>query len=562
MPFNVAILTVSDTACKDPSQDRSGPLIRSLFETHDSDLFRIAGKAIVSDDVEDIQHAVRRWVDAGENGDNTHADLVVCTGGTGFGLRDVTPEAVAPLLDRQTPGLTQALMQHSLGKTPLAALSRLTTGIRNGRRNISTVGTTSTNDHGSLIVTLPGSSKAVQECFEVLLGSDGLLLHALELLHGGSGQIKHMEMQAGQHRGILTGTETDTGRSRGGCVHHGHGHGHSHAHHAPTPRTAQSEAGYLTHDPSTSLTTRKRMSPYPIVAMDEAINLIQQTTKTNGAISLPISADLRGYLLAESVRAPRSLPPKPTTNVDGYAIKADNTPPGAYKVETRGGQLTPGHIYRINTGQGLPEGADAVLMVEDSGLLEEKDGEEVLVEVKAQIDVGENVRKAGSDVSQGQEVLAQGVRLSDIGGEIGTLAFLGCQSVSVVRKPRIAILSTGNELHDVGSGEASIDTRTPSKDAWEFCVFDANRPSLSAALRGMGYEVVDLGIVGDDVDSTLSALTRGIEEADVLISTGGTSMGESDLLKPLIERRLRGGRIHFGRVAMKPGKVRSVACVR
>ena len=166
-------------------------------------------------------------------------------------------------------------------------------------------------------------------------------------------------------------------------------------------------------------------------------------------------------------------------------------------------------VYRINTGQGLPEGADAVLMVEDTDLLEEdENGEEKMIQVKAKIDIGENVRKAGSDVQEGQIVLQKGVKLSDIGGEIGTLAFLGVGEIDVIRKPRVAILSTGNELYDVNTEGAN------AKDAWGFRVFDANRPSLTAALCAAGFEVVDLGIVGDSVDATLTALKRGLEEAD------------------------------------------------
>lgn len=448
-------------------------------------------------------------------------------------------------------------MQHSLSKTPLAALSRLVTGVRHRRSNSSTTELASGKANGSaLIIALPGSSNAVKECCEILLSENGLLAHALDLLSGGTGRKKHAEMQQ-----AITGTETDTGRSHhahghshkhGHHHHHHHHHGHGHGHHsAPKPRTVQAEdtTGYKTHDPTQSVSLRKRMSPYPIISLKEAFDLILSNVPSNGSIKLPTTSDLRGFLLAESILAPRSLPPKPTTNVDGYALKAEDITPGAYPVITRGGSVPQKAVYRINTGQGLPEGADAVLMVEDTDLLEEDEhGEEKTIQVKAKIDVGENVRKAGSDVQEGQIVLQKGVKLSDIGGEIGTLAFLGVSEVDVIRKPRIAILSTGNELYDVATDSGN------AKDAWGFRVFDANRPSLTAALRAAGFEVVDLGIVGDKVDTTLAALKRGLEEADVIISTGGTSMGESDLLKPLIERNLKGGKIHFGRVAMKPGK--------
>lgn len=543
---------VSDSAAQDPSVDKSGPILARLLKEQGQGSFDIIAQEVVADDAEAIQEKIRFWID----GNTSSADLVISTGGTGFGVRDVTPNAILPLLDHQTTGLTHALMQHSLSKTPLAALSRLVTGVRHRRSNPSTIdkhtlGSNNGKANGSaLIIALPGSSNAVKECCEILLSENGLLAHALDLLSGGTGRKKHAEMQQ-----AITGTETDTGRS-----HHVHGHSHRHdvhhrhhhhGHHsAPKPRTVQAEesTGYKTHDPTQSVSLRKRTSPYPIISLAEAFDLILSNVSSNGSIKLATTSDLRGYLLAEAVLAPRSLPPKPTTNVDGYALKAEDITPGAYPVIIRGGSVPHNAVYRINTGQGLPEGADAVLMVEDTDLLEEEEGEEKTIQVKAKIDVGENVRKAGSDVKEGQVVLEKGVKLSDIGGEIGTLAFLGVGEINVIRKPRVAILSTGNELYDVATQSAN------EKDAWGFRVFDANRPSLTAALRAAGFEVVDLGIVGDSVEATLAALKRGLEEADVVISTGGTSMGESDLLKPLIERSLKGGKIHFGRVAMKPGK--------
>lgn len=581
---------MSDTAAKHANADRSGPLLASLFGEAaggDGGAFRVAARRIVGDDVHDIQHVIREWADeagsdATEAGSSRSApvagkdanhlgggvDLIVCTGGTGLGVRDVTPEALAPLLDKPTIGLTQALIQHSLSKTPMAALSRLTSGIRHRRRNPATIAPVEAPSAGScLIVALPGSMNAVKECCDILLGTEGLLTHALELVSGGSGSVQHEKMQGGHKKhSHMSGTETDTGSARvSGDHHHSHGHSHGHhnhgvhSHHAPTPRTAQVDnaGGFKTHDPDKAVSLRHRTSPYAIISMDEALSTILDATETNPSISLPTSAELRGSVLAEDVKAPRSLPPRSTTNVDGYALKANTTPPGSYQVVTRVSELPSVTVCRINTGQALPQGADAVLMVEDTELLEETaEGEEKTIRVKAQVDEGENVRKAGSDVREGTVVLTRGTRISDLGGEIGTLAFLGHQEVRVVRKPRIAILSTGNELYDISRGSSD-----PS-DAWGFRVFDANRPSLIAALHGAGLEVVDLGIVDDSSERTLAALNRGIEEADIVVSTGGTSMGESDLLKPLIERHVKGGQIRFGRVAMKPGKVKELETAR
>ncbi|SJX66495.1 related to Gephyrin [Sporisorium reilianum f. sp. reilianum] len=539
--YRVGIITVSDTAASDASQDRSGPLLAShLLRAGFNDVTR----SICPDNAEAIRTHVKRMVD------EQRLDLVVTTGGTGFGLRDVTPEAVAPLITRQTPALTHALTAVSLGKTPMAALSRGVTGIRRPEGVEEGAGE-------ALIVALPGSPKAVEECVEVLL-ANGLLRHALELLRGGSGEAKHKQMQGTMHRNAAA-TAVDTATDTG-CAHH-HGAGELHTHKAPKPRTTPADhAGFRTVDPASGPSLRHRSSPYPLLELDAALSLIAQHTPTPSAtVSLPIGTSLIGHVLAEDVLAPTDLPPGATTNVDGYAVHASTTPAGEYAVVTLAQlqtrpRLQSGEILRINTGQGLPAGTDAVVMVEDTQVVEARAGEEVRVRVLAQVDVGENVRARGSDVRAHQVVLRRGTTISALGGEIGTLAFLGRSTATVYRKPTIAVLSTGNELVDP----------TPASSAraadWGFTVFDANRPSLSAAITGLGYTVVDLGIIPDSPTATLAALEKGLASADVVLTTGGTSMGESDLLKPLLERALHAD-IHFGRVAMKPGKPTTFASV-
>lgn len=226
-----------------------------------------------------------------------------------------------------------------------------------------------------------------------------------------------------------------------------------------------------------------------------------------------------------------------------------------------------GSIYRINTGAPLPPGADAVIMVEDTEIVSRHAGgagEEKEVKVLAQVDAGENVRAAGSDVALGEKVLEQGDVISGVGGELGTLAFVGRRSVrpcacfvddrtqadldiqaAVHRRPIVAVLSTGNELVEI------LDTRTKPTSSFS-AIPDSNRPSLLSILHHLHFDTVDLGIIGDTMEATKAALKRGKEEADVIISTGGTSMGVGDLLKPCIEREMN-GTVHFGRVAMKPG---------
>lgn len=156
-----------------------------------------------------------------------------------------------------------------------------------------------------------------------------------------------------------------------------------------------------------------------------------------------------------------------------------------------------GIIYRINTGGPLPVGTDTVIMVEDTKLVSsfeatdnELEGEENEVETLVTVPRGENVRSPGSDVRKGDLVLQKGERILSNGGEIGTLAFVGRRETLVYKKPIVAILSTGNEIVD-------LQAHTTTQEAEWGGIFDTNRPSLRAALEGLGYSVIDLGIVPD-----------------------------------------------------------------
>ncbi|KAJ1603727.1 hypothetical protein NDA14_004707 [Ustilago hordei] len=537
--FKASVVTISDTSLAHPSLDGSGAIL--------VDQLSIIGLTCISrhyvgDQVCKIRSTVQLLFEL------EGVDLVVTTGGTGFGVRDVTPEALEPLISRKTPALTHAITAYSLNKTPLAALSRSVTGIckANGREG--------------LLVALPGSPKAVKECLEVLLGN-GLLLHALQLLSGASGEARHREMQGDRHRNANVHTTTHTT-----CSHHHHEGGEGiHSHQAPKQRTTPADdSGFRTIHPTGGASLRHRTSPYPLLQLDQALRLIaEHTPKAEAIVTMPVSTALIGHVLAQDVPAMTDIPPRPTTNVDGYALNSATTPPGHYRVATLKSLhslsrcLQQDEIFRINTGQGLPQGTDAVVMVEDTELIHAVDGEELTVQVLAKVEPGENVRQRGSDVKVGQVVLGKGTTISALGGEIGTLAFLGRSSVSVYRKPKVAILSTGNELQDGSAQNWQMQKGEP----WGFTLFDANRPGLHAAITGLGFQVIDLGIVGDDISTTLTALRRGMEEADLVLTTGGTSMGESDLLKPLIERELQ-GKIHFGRVAMKPGKPTTFATIK
>jgi gephyrin len=228
-----------------------------------------------------------------------------------------------------------------------------------------------------------------------------------------------------------------------------------------------------------------------------------------------VTPDLAGHVLTEDVLAPHDIPATPTTSVDGYALrcmftwhgvhdpKVDNRivatdAAGTYTVLTPSthaldSPLPEGSIYRINTGAPLPVGADAIIMVEDTTLAATAaDGEEATVRTRAQVPTGENVRAPGSDVRAGALVLGAGDIVRSGGGELGTLAFVGRTAVRVHKRPVVALLSTGNELVDVAA------PRTQEKSGTWGGIFDTNRPALGALLKGLGYDVLDLGIVRDE----------------------------------------------------------------
>ncbi|GAA6003780.1 hypothetical protein JCM10207_003595 [Rhodosporidiobolus poonsookiae] len=460
-----------------------------------------------------------------------------------FGTRDNTPEALTRLIDKPAPGLVAQMLSVSLSITPLAALARPVAGVVLSRAPTA-------EGSGSIVVSLPGSPKGAKENLEALLR---VLPHALELAGGAKSRTTavHQRIEKGEDgmEGVKEAVEparqVESGHSCG--HHHSHDHGHGHGgggHAAPRPRTL------LSQDPSTAIAARQRQSPWPLVEVRDAMRLIFEQTPVAPVQTVAVDTGLTGHVLARDVMSEVNIPNGPSTNVDGYAVRASN-PAGVYNVVTSfpTSPLPDGTIYRINTGAPLPPGTDAVIMVEDTQVTaRDETGEETQVEVLAQVDVGENVRKEGSDVRTGEKVLEKGDVITDVGGEVGTLAFINKRSVPVYRRPTVAILSTGNELRDLQ------DTSAASSSSSNFTgIVDSNRPTLLSVLSALHFPTVDLGICGDSMSATKAALQRGAEQADVVLTTGGTSMGVGDLLKPCIEREM-GGTVHFGRVAMKPGK--------
>lgn len=312
-----------------------------------------------------------------------------------------------------------------------------------------------------------------------------------------------------------------------------------------------------------------------MLSVDDALKLISQYTPEPAVIEVPVTPSLVGSVIAEDVYAGEAVPAYRASIVDGYAVIAPDSPTAEYSTRgifpvasithaNPGGTLSPlepGTVARITTGAPLPPNANAVVMVEDTVLVSSTpDGqEEATIEIlTGDIKPLENVREPGSDVALGSKILSRGDLITSVGGEIGLLAATGTKTVKVYKKPCVGVLSTGDEL---------VEHNDPSKLIGGQ-IRDSNRPSLLSCLSSWGFPTVDLGIARDtpptELENALRDALRGVGRAntsvDVIVTTGGVSMGELDLLKPTIERSL-GGTIHFGRVSMKPGKPTTFATI-
>lgn len=338
----------------------------------------------------------------------------------------------------------------------------------------------------TVIVTLPGSPKGAQEnllailkllphaCFQAA-GVDSRNLHA--------GGVKRLEEEAGIHH----------------HHHHHHDHGHGHGHAIPRAHTTR-DTQLMSNDLSDGPSSRHRSSPYPMLTVSEALQLVLEKSPPPIIIAADVGVSLIGSVLAKDVRAEEAVPAYRASIVDGYALSVPEdgpSPVGILQVASIShaspGEvpaLPAGKIARITTGAPLPPGATSVVMVEDTALksMTEDGREEKEVEILTnKIKVGENVREVGSDIPDGATILREGEKFTALGGELGLLASVGRREVLVYRKPIVGVLSTGDEIVD--------HNRAGPLRMGE--VRDCNRPSLMAAVQAWGYEVVDLGIAKD-----------------------------------------------------------------
>lgn len=281
--------------------------------------------------------------------------------------------------------------------------------------------------------------------------------------------------------------------------------------------------------------------------VDEALNLFLKALQPKRLGSTAISLDeAPGRVTAATIKSPQDLPAFDRSAVDGYAVKAKDTfEASQFRPKTL--KLTEKQVVAENqakqvwTGNPLPDGADAVIMLEHTRALKQK------IEVLSALTPGENVSQRGEDIRKDETVVETGVRLQP--HHVGLLAALSISHVDVVEKPRVATLSTGNELVELG------------KKAQPYQIVDSNRFMIAGLVKELGAEPVSLGIARDNEDELATKITAGLTKADMVITTGGTSVGAMDLVPTVINKLGKPGVVVHG-VALRPGMPTAVAVLR
>jgi len=266
--------------------------------------------------------------------------------------------------------------------------------------------------------------------------------------------------------------------------------------------------------------------------------LLERARSVTASKSVPV-ADALGRVLAASQTSAITVPPLDNSAMDGYAVRVADVFIAGMRLPVSqrilagavGTPLQPGTAARIFTGAPVPPGADAVLMQEYCGT----EGDEVIIHALPR--QGENIRRAGEDIQAGAQILAAGTRIG--AAEMGLAASVGLAELPVFKKVKVACFFTGDELV------------TPGTPLLPGQIYNSNRYTLTGLVKGLGCELIDLGIVPDTLEATEAALAQAADLADVVITSGGVSVGEADYVKAAVEKL---GRVEMWKVAMKPGK--------
>ncbi|MFA5242545.1 MAG: gephyrin-like molybdotransferase Glp [Sulfuricella sp.] len=277
-----------------------------------------------------------------------------------------------------------------------------------------------------------------------------------------------------------------------------------------------------------------------MLSADEALELLLSHARPIAETERIHTTHALGRVLAKPLVSSVTVPPLDNSAMDGYAMACASLNPAGetrLRVSQRipagsvGHALEQGSAARIFTGAPVPPGADAVVMQENCTV----DGDEVIVRIMPR--PGENIRRAGEDIAAGSEVLPAGVRIRP--QEMGLIASIGLADVLVYRKLRVALFFTGDEIV------------MPGEPLEEGEIYNSNRYTLLGLLEGMGCRVADYGIVPDSLAATVEVLKQAWHEADLIVTSGGVSVGEEDHVKAAVESL---GSLDMWKVAMKPGK--------
>ncbi len=290
--------------------------------------------------------------------------------------------------------------------------------------------------------------------------------------------------------------------------------------------------------------------PKPLTPVKEALEYLvsqaQSITETETLNLVTQNQQLLGRVLAEPVHSSINVPAWDNSAMDGYAFNHDDIKPDiaadidgskAMPVSQRipagvkGTPLEKHTLARIFTGAPIPEDADTVVMQEHCRV----EGDAVVIEKLPE--KGSNIRLAGEDVSRGQEILSSGTQLGP--QHLGMAASVGVSELKVFRRMKVAIFSSGDELV------------TPGEPLGDGKIYNSNRYTLAAMLQSLQCDVVDLGIVEDTLDATCDALSAAAGQADMILASGGVSVGEEDHVKPAVEKL---GTLGMWKIAMRPGK--------
>lgn len=519
--YTAAVVVTSDSCYEDKTKDKSGLYVMS--ELMKLPYIDQVVKHIVPDDKDKIVALINSLLDS--------VELLITCGGTGLCPRDVTPEATQSLYHKSCPGIATLLMMDSIKKTPHAALSRLSSGIV----------------ESTLIVNFPGKLIACQQCFESL---KVVLQHALEQVKFNPKSIKKTHLDQ---------DKTDVNNGMKQLI-------STNDDHTNYCKPIGDSSTFTNHrvDSQADITKSTIKSMYKLVKYEDALEILKQHSTSvlinkaevifDGDKSL--SAAL-GSTLADHVKSKTIIPETKVSTMDGYVLNLSQNM--ANKVKSIGSvhaKLVKNleefsrlrdensfFCYQVNTGGSLPIKNFAVIPFEDSGPSKFNGSIPIY-----KIQPGRFIREIGSDMDL-DYILKKGTKLGPV--ELVTLITMGHRSLHKLVKPTIGIISTGDEIVNPFGNTTYVNSNQ---------VVDVNNSLLRLLFQMHDIPCIDCGLTKDNPKDILDIMRGSLDKCDVLIVTGGASMGTRDYVKGVIVNELK-GKIHFGRVDMKPGRPVSFATV-